>query len=125
MPPKQYIRYTEAFKQKIVEDTLKYNLSLHEAGLKYSVSDVTIKNWIVKFGKENRLPKGIVVSMHSEIKNEKEEIKRLKERVRHLEKALADEKIRSICGEAQLEVIVDHLAPGKLEELKKNLKIDQ
>jgi len=85
---KKVIRYSEAFKQEVVSEIEggRYG-SPFEASRAYGITGSgTVRRWVREYGKSHLLSKVVRV----EKKGEPGEIKRLKERVRQLEAALAD-----------------------------------
>ena len=73
---------------------------------------------MVKFGKSHLLSKVIRVEM----KDEKDKLKELQERVRRLEKLLADKELDNLMNEAFLELMAEDTGID-LEEYKK--KVDK
>lgn len=85
---KKVIRYSEAFKQQVVSDVEggRYG-SPFEASRAYGITGSgTVRRWLREYGKSHLLSKVVRVDKQGE----PGEIKRLKERVRQLETALAD-----------------------------------
>lgn len=85
---KQLRKYSEAFKLQIIREIEegKYK-TVAEASEANSIRGAqTVANWVEKYGKANLLRK----VMRVETVGERTEIKRLKDRVRELEGALAD-----------------------------------
>jgi transposase len=83
------IRYSEAFKMALVRELEAQDLPFEHVRRKYGIlgSD-TVQQWVQKYGNGTR-GKIIRVEKPQEIN----ELKRLKERVRRLESALADANI--------------------------------
>src|SRR5688572_16633227 len=80
------IRYSEAFKMQVVRELEEEDLPFAVAGRKYGIKGCdTIQKWARKYGNGSR---GKVVRVQKP--EEINEVKKLKERVRLLEKALAD-----------------------------------
>lgn len=85
---RKVIRYSEAFKQQVVSDVEggRYG-SPFEASRAYGITGSgTVRRWLREYGKSHLLSKVVRV----EKQGEPGEIKRLKDRVRQLESALAD-----------------------------------
>ena len=82
------IRYSEAFKQQVVSELEEGRFgSSFEASRAYGITGShTVQRWVMEYGKSHLLSKVVRV----EKQGEPGEIKRLKERVRQLESALAD-----------------------------------
>lgn len=111
--------YSTAFKLKVVEEIESGKFSMTEAGKIYDIGGAqTINRWMVKFGKSHLLSKVIRVEM----KDEKDKLKELQERVRRLEKLLADKELDNLMNEAFLELMAEDTGID-LEEYKK--KVDK
>ena len=113
----QYVRmsYSTAFKLKVVEEIESGKFSITEAGKIYDIGGAqTISKWMVKFGKSHLLSKVVRVEM----KDEKDKLKELQERVRKLEKLLADKELDNLMNEAFLEILAEDNGID-LEEFKK------
>jgi transposase-like protein len=83
------IRYSEAFKMAVVRELEQEDLPCEHVRRKYGIlSTATVVAWVRKYGNGSR-GKRIRVERPEEIN----ELKRLRERVRHLERALADANI--------------------------------
>ena len=81
------VRYSEAFKQQLVEELEAGRFgSPYEASQASGVDQGSVKRWAKQYGKGHLIRKVVRVSKPSE----PGEINRLKERVRQLETALAD-----------------------------------
>lgn len=85
-------RYSEALKRKIVEEVQRGECTVLQACRDYDISDSrTIYGWIKRYGNYRGENKVVRVMMKSE-----------QDRIKELERALADEKIRSMVFAAQL-----------------------
>ena len=83
------IRYSEAFKMAIVRELEEQDLPCEHVRRKYGIKGCfTVQAWVRKYGNGSR---GIRIRV--EKPEEINELKRLKERVRQLESALADANI--------------------------------
>jgi len=83
------IRYSEAFKMAVVREVEQRDLPFEQVRRKYGVRGCdTVSAWVRKYGNGSR---GIRIRV--EKPEEIHELKRLKERVRRLESALADANI--------------------------------
>src|ERR1700693_1602525 len=83
------IRYSEAFQMETVRELEGQGLSINAVRRKYGIRGAgTVENWIRKYGNGTR---GKVIRV--ERPEETNELKRLKDRVRRLETALADANI--------------------------------
>ena len=82
------IRYSEAFKQKVIHEIESRQLTPAEVVRKYDVSAMSINYWLKRFGKHHLLKKVVRVEMPDEIKST-DIIKKLKREKQELESALA------------------------------------
>ena len=82
------VRYSEAFKQQVVDELGEGRFrSPYEASQAYGITgNGTVRRWVGEYGRGHLLRKVVRV----EKPGEPGEIRRLKERVRRLEEALAD-----------------------------------
>lgn len=102
---KLVIRYSAAFKQKIVSEIESGKLTLADAKKIYDIKgNGTIENWIKKFGKNHLLAKVVRVEM----KNESDKLKQLQRHIQQLESALAQAHLKNICLESLLEYVEEH-----------------
>ena len=102
---KKVIRYSEAFKQKVVSELEdgRYG-SPFEASQAYGIKGrTTVRRWVGEYGKSHLLSKVVRV----EKQGEPGEIKRLKERVRQLETALADSHMDWALAESFFEILCE------------------
>ena len=115
---KVVIRYSEAFKQQVIEEVESGRLTVSQARRKYGIkADSTIPYWIKRRGKLDLLPKIVRV----EKPNERSRIKELEEQVRRLKEALADSHVRELITETQFEIVCKQQGLDP-EEVKKKLK---
>lgn len=116
MKPHKIIRYSEAFKRQVVEQIQsgKYS-SIKQARRAYGIRGaMTINRWLERYGNKDLLPKQIKIMSRNEI----DETKELKKRVRALESALADAQMRSLLNEAHLEIACERMQTD-IETFKK------
>lgn len=99
------IRYSEAFKQQVVEEVERGRYgSANEAALAYGINGHgTVERWLRESGRGRLLRKVVRV----EKPGEPGEIKRLKERVRRLEEALADSHIDRALDQSFFEILCE------------------
>ncbi len=103
--PKLIIRYSTAFKQKIVSEIESGKISIAKAKKIYDIKgSQTVKNWIKKFGKNHLLSKIVRVEM----KDEHDRIKELEKQTQTLESALAQAHLKIICLESSIECVEEH-----------------
>jgi|SRR5436190_2667306 transposase-like protein len=79
------IQYSEAFKMEVVRELEKELAPVEQVRRKYGIGVGSIQGWIAKYGNGSR---GKIIRV--ETPKEINELKQLKERVRRLEKLLAD-----------------------------------
>lgn len=109
------IRYSEAFKMEVVRELERDGRPLREVRQKYGISGCgTLQHWMARYGHGLR---GKVIRV--EKPEEKSELKRLRERVRRLESALADANIDLALERAYTEIACQE-AGVTVEEFKKN-----
>lgn len=75
----------------------------------------TVRNWLIKYGHSDKIPQRVTVNTVEEI----DEKKQLKQRVKQLEKALADAYMKSLLSESYFEVACERFGEDP-EEFKKN-----
>jgi transposase-like protein len=98
------VRYSEAFKQQVVEELEAGRFgSPYEASQAYGVDQGTVKRWAKQYGKAHLLRKVLRVAKP----DEPGEIKRLKDRVRRLEAALADSHMDQALDESFFEILCE------------------
>jgi transposase len=99
LPPRR--EYSEAFKRKVVSEVERGALSREAARRKYDIGGATtVDRWCRQYGNFERL--GMRISVQTS--KEQDEKRALKERVRKLEEALADEKLKSMALETMIDV---------------------
>jgi transposase len=99
------IRYSQAFKQKVISEIETGKITIADAKKIYDITgNGTIEKWIKKFGKNHLLAKVVRVEM----KDEQDKIKQLDQRQQQLESALAQAHLKIICLESLLESVEDH-----------------
>jgi transposase-like protein len=112
-------RYSKAFRQKVVNEIESGKLSLRQAQKIYDIGGTgTINRWIKNLGKSYLLSNVVKIEM----KDEKDKVKELQDRVRKLEKLLADKELDNLMNEAFLELMAEDTGIN-LEEFKK--KVDK
>lgn len=108
------IRYSEAFKMALVRELEEQDLPFEHVRRKYGIlGSYTVQKWVHKYGNGSR-GKRIRVEKPQEIS----ETQRLRERVRRLERALADANIDLALERAFTELACER-AGLKVEEFKK------
>jgi transposase-like protein len=108
------IRYSEAFKMAVVREVEEQDLPFEQVRRKYGIRGCfTVQAWVRKYGNGSR---GIRIRV--EKPEEINELKRLQERVRRLESALADANIDLALERAYTELACER-AGMDVEEFKK------
>ena len=108
------IRYSEAFKMALVRELEEQDLPFEHVRRKYGIlGNYTVQKWVHKYGHGSR-GKRIRVERPEEIN----ETKRLRERVRRLESALADANIELALERAYTELACERAGVDP-EEFKK------
>ncbi|HEX2974753.1 MAG TPA: transposase [Bacteroidales bacterium] len=112
-------KYSSAFKLKVVNEIESGKLSMSQAREIYDIGGAhTIERWIQNLGKNHLLSKVVRIEM----KDEKDKVKELNDRVRQLEKLLANKELDNLMNEAFLELLAEDNGID-LEEFKK--KVDK
>ena len=116
MKLKETVRYSEAFKMKVVEEIQSGRFeSINLASKAYGIKGATtIKRWLRGYGDPDKLPKLIKVMSMKEI----DETAELKKRVKDLEKALADAYMKGLLSESYLEIACEGMGVD-MDEFKK------
>lgn len=106
------IRYSDAFKVKVVAEIEKGRLTISEASRLYEITgSTTIYKWLKKYGKNDLIRKFVRIEM----KDEKSQLKKREERIRELESALAAVTLQNICLQSYVDVVDENIS----EEEKK------
>jgi len=114
------IRYSEAFKIRVIQELDQgIYCSIDEARERYGIhGGSTIQTWLKKYGRNDILAKRVRIEMP----DEQNELKKMKKRIRELEKALADTTVDKVLYQAHFEVVCEQMGLD-IEETKK--KIDK
>jgi len=117
------VRYSEAFKRKVVEDVEKNHITQAEAVKKYGLSHNSMVHlWIKKYGKNHLLHRIVRIQMPTD-KNPNDIIKELKKEKQKLESALAQSYVKNLALESMIEVAEEEFQiPIKKKLGKKQLK---
>jgi transposase-like protein len=119
MEPHNYVRYSEAFKQQVVSEmeSGKYE-SAYAATQAYGIrGPSTVSRWLRQYGRSDLVAKQITITTMNEI----DEKKALKERVRQLERALADAHMKGLLEESYLEIACERMGLDVNEFKKKHV----
>ena len=112
------IRYSEAFKRQVVEELSRgKHLSPNQARKAYGIKGAgTVEGWVVKYGRQDLLPKRIRV----ETMKEHDELKELRKENRALKAAVADMHMDFCMEKAYLTIACKRLGEEKEGFKKKN-----
>jgi transposase-like protein len=100
---RKVVRYSEAFKRQVVSDIADGTFrSVDEARVRYGIRGMeTVRRWIKRYGREDLLPKVVRV----EKPGEKDELKAMARRIRDLESALAETRMRELLAEGHFDAL--------------------
>lgn len=115
---RSFLRYSEAFKQKVISELERCKLSsISEANRVYGIRGAeTVTRWIRQYGREDLLPKKVKI----ETLKERDELKEACKRIRQLETALADAHIDCSLGDSYLKIACERLGIDISDFKKKN-----
>jgi transposase-like protein len=101
-PGRPIIRYSSAFKRKVVNEIEHGKLTVAEAKRLYDITgNTTIRRWLKSFGKHD-LPTRVV---RIEMKDEADKVKAQEKKIRELQAALSDAHLRIIVLESTVSVL--------------------
>ena len=99
------LRYSHAFKQKVVSEIESGKLTLAQARSVYDICGTyTIQTWIKKLGRNHLLGKVVRIEM----KDETDRIRNLEAEKKKLESALAQTQLKVLALEELLDVAEEH-----------------
>lgn len=115
----EVIRYIEAFKRHVVGELEAGRLASHgEARAKYGIRGAsTLTSWLRKYGKNHLLRRVVRV----ETPDERNRIKAMLSRIRQLERAVADSKVKETLAEAYFEIVCEQFGVADAGALKKSI----
>ena len=113
------VRYSEAFKLQVVCELESGKLrNQSEARRKYGIAgDGTVANWLRKYGKRHLMSRIVRV----ERPEERDQVKHLKDRIRQLERALADSKVQEVLHRSYFELLCEDTGERDPEARKKSI----
>jgi transposase-like protein len=116
MKQREAVRYSEAFKQQVIGEIAAGKFSGPFAAARaYRIEGArTIQGWLRKYGRGDLMPRRVTITTMAE----QDQTQALKQRVRDLEKALADTHMKELLGEAYLEIACKRLGLD-VDEFKK------
>lgn len=105
MPPSQYVRYSEAFKLKVVREFESGHFkTVRAAQCAYDIKgNNTVGKWVQKYGRAHLLNKRIRVETRDEIS----ELDRIRTRNRQLEALVADMSMEHALGKAAFDLLCE------------------
>lgn len=111
------VRYSEAFKLQVVREVEEgRHANCWAAREAYGIrGTTTVSRWVREYGKSHLLRRVV----HVQTPDERSELRKLKDRVRQLEKALVDAHLDLRLEHAYLEVACEQGGIGTVEEFKK------
>ena len=121
MPQKTVIRYSQSFKQQVISDLESGRFStLAQAKEHYGISGaVTIRNWLLKYGKNHLCAKVV----HVEKPDEKSKILELKKQIRQLKEALGQTQAENVLNQEFLKIACEEMGQD-IESFKKKAGIE-
>lgn len=114
-------RYSEAFKQKVLQDIATGKYNKQEAIRVYGLSSGAIYNWIKKSNRLDLLNKRVRIEMA----NEKDQLRELKSKLQEMESAMVQLQLKHLKSEADLAVAVEELGYKDKEEFLKKRKANR
>ena len=113
------IRYSEAMKQQVISELASGKYQGPSAAARaYGIKGAcTVQGWLRRYGRTDLMPKQVTISTMQE----RDEKKELKQRVRELERALADTHMKSLLDEAYLQIACERLGVDPSEFKKKHV----
>ena len=114
----EILRYSEGFKLRVINELENGRFSNQtEAREFYGLGGSTLPRWLRLYGKNELLRRVVRVEKPEDIESQK----RLKKRIRELETALADAKIKEVVAEAYLGVACEEFGIKDVDAFKKNV----
>lgn len=112
---KPAVRYSEAFKRQVVRELESAELTFVEAQRKYGIrGNGLVQQWTRKYGNGTR---GRIIRV--ETPEEIDQLKRMKDRIRQLESALAEANIDLALERAYTRMACERAGIKDVEEFKK------
>ena len=111
------VRYSEAFKAQVVREIETGKLAnCHAASERYGIrGQTTVSGWVRKYGRDHLIGKVVRV----ETVGERDELKRLKQRVRELEAVVADQALDLALEKAYVKLACREAGIRDVEAFKK------
>lgn len=120
--PKTITRYSEAFKMQLVQEIENGKFdSIGQARRVYGIGGAaTIPIWLKKYGRHDLQTRMVRVQKP----NEQDQVKKLKDEIKHLKEALADTQIQSLLNRSVYEVLCEEVGIDP-DEFKKKANIQR
>ena len=116
------VRYSDAFKLKVVQDIEKGKLTISEARRLYEINGTnTVYRWLRKYGKNDLIQKVVRIEM----KDEKSQLKKKDERIRELESVIASLTLHNICLRSYVDVVNENISEEEKKTSLSNLSPEQ
>ena len=117
----QVVRYSEAFKMKVVSELESGKLdTIAEARERYGIAGrATVQNWLKKYGKNEQRSRVVKV----QTPDDRDQIKELKQEISQLKNALADTQVQAVVNDAYYRVVCEKHGITDPEEFKKKLNV--
>jgi transposase-like protein len=115
------IRYSEAFKLKVVQEIEKGRLTISEASRVYEIYGTTIYKWLRKYGKNHTIRRYVRIEM----KDEKSILKEKEDRIKELESALASVTLHNICLQTYVDVVNENISEAEKKTSLSKLSPEQ
>ena len=116
------VRYSDAFKLKVVQDIEKGKLTISEARRLYEINGTnTVYRWLRKYGKNDLIQKVVRIEM----KDEKSQLKKKDERIRELESVIASLTLHNICLQSYVDVVNENISEEEKKTSLSNLSPEQ
>ena len=121
MHQKTVIRYSQSFKQQVISDLESGRFStLAQAKEHYGIAGaVTIRNWLLKYGKNHLCAKVV----HVEKPDEKSKILELQKQIRQLKEALGQTQAENVLNQEFLKIACEEMGQD-IESFKKKAGIE-
>lgn len=119
MNNREHRRYSEAFKHHIVKEIEAGGFeNLEHMRQKYGIGGgSTITTWLRKYGKEHMLPRKVRIEMPEEV----DQIKKLKKRIKDLERALLNAQTDKVIEESYFELLCEQKGITDVAGYKKKI----
>ena len=118
MHQKIVIRYSQSFKQQVIKELESGRFStISEVQEHYGITgSATIRNWLVKYGRNHLCAKVVYVKKP----NEKNQILELKKQIKQLKEALGQTQAENIINQEFLKIAFEQMGQN-LESFKKKV----